>query len=412
MTRRTSLRSGLMSGAMVALVAACGARSSLLTSGASSGPSSSSSTSEGGGFGGNGAGGGAAGGGGGEPKCFGNPANWEIERYRDQGDYERTAVAVSGQPWVALKVKDGNVILASLDIDPAQGIVFTDKIEVPSSPVYPVALDVDDRRFVMLTTSGINFNGELDLWRIDRVDGSVIRLPVLTASDPNSVLIWSIALAGDDIVIGRGRAAVDGQGTVELRDDHLDVLQSLDVPAFGFTAVKSGTAAVDVYCQNGNVRVHAAAQALTQAPTNPKWPVIGGLDPFLVEASTKIRLADGAKHWDAPWPHTQISPPAIVRTDGARPAVVLETELTAVVGHVYAGVFQWMPIIPSDDAPGTGLGLLPKIDKDHLGFFYLGLEIPSPQQPLRYFGRVCRSRRRGDRARYVRSRARARRRGT
>ncbi len=234
---------------------------------------------------------------------------------------------------------------------------------------------------------------------IDRLDGSVIRLPILMASDPNSVLIWSIALAGDDIVIGRG-AAVDGQGTVELRGSITSTYcRALDVPAFGFTAVQSGAGAVDVYCQNGNARVHAEGHALSQMPTDPTWPVIGGLDPFLLELGTKARLTDGMKKWDAPWPHTQISPPAVVRIDGQRPAVLLETELTAVVGHVFAGVFQWMPIIPTDDASGTGLGLLPKIDKNHLGQFYLGLEIPNPEQPLRYFGRVCRSRRRGDRAR-------------
>ncbi len=154
---------------MVAFVAACGARSvCCVTSGAVVGSVIVLfDQREGGGF--------AAAT---EPEAL--PAAWRARRRvarkpRRTGRSSATAIsattsytasAVSGQPWVALKVKGGNIILVSLDIDPAQGIVFTDKVEVASSPVFPVALDLDDRRFVMLTTSGINWNGEggLTLW--------------------------------------------------------------------------------------------------------------------------------------------------------------------------------------------------------------------------------------------------------
>ena len=41
------------------------------------------------------------------------------------------------------------------------------------------------------------------------------------------------------------------------------------------------------------------------------------------------------------------------------------------------------------DAPGFGVGLMPMFESGRMGLFYLGLEIPHPEQPLRYFGRRC-----------------------
>lgn len=88
--------------ALVAFLAACGARSSLDATIAASddaGVRADVATFD------------AA------PTC--NPADlstWRIERYRDFGDYERTAVAISGAPWVALKLHGGNIALVNLSM--------------------------------------------------------------------------------------------------------------------------------------------------------------------------------------------------------------------------------------------------------------------------------------------------------
>jgi hypothetical protein len=324
------------------------------------------------------------------PTCaLGDLSAWQVERYRDQGDYERTAVAVSGVPWAALKVKGGNIILVSLGLDPVRGIVFTDRIEIPGSSVYPVALDVDDRRFVLMTTSGINWNGDVELWRIDRPSGAVMRVPVgQPPADPAWTASSAIGLAGDDVVVAYARLA-GNQGTIELRDDRLKILQSLPVADVSFTAVRASPSAVDVYAGADN-RVHVEAGTLSQHPVDPAWQVIGGLEGFLVESGDQIRLTRGTDVWPAAWPDSQYSPPAIVRTDGQSAAFSLEGELTAQVGHVTDAGLEWLPIQSAPGAPGTGLGLLPVIEPGRLGLFYLGLEIPSPQQPLRYFGLVCR----------------------
>ena len=323
------------------------------------------------------------------PSCvLGDMSTWHVERYRDMGDYERAAVAVSGAPWVALKVKGGNVILASLGLDPTKGIVFVDRIEIPSSPVYPVALDVDDRRLVLLTTSGINWNGDVELWRIDRLSGAVAHTPVgQPPTDPAFTASTAIGLAGDDIVLAYARLA-GTQGTIELRDDTLQVLQSMQIADVSFTAARASPSAIDIYAGADN-RVRAEAGMLGQLPVDPAWPVIGGLNGFLVETGDQIRMTNGTQVWSAAWPDTQISPPAIVRTGLGSAAFSLETELTPVVGHVTAAGLQWLSIQSAPGAPGTGEGLLPVIEPGRLGVFYLGLEIPSPQQPLRYFGLSC-----------------------
>lgn len=324
------------------------------------------------------------------PTCrLDDMSTWRTERFRDEGDYERTAVAVGGLPWVALKVRNGNIVLANVAIDDARGIVFAGRVEVPDSPVYPVALDVDADRFVFLTTAGINWNGNVELWRVDRKSGAILRVPVGNPpADPAYTVESAIGLAGSDIVVAYGRGA-ENEGTVELRDDSLGVRQSITVGEVSFTAVRASNSAVDVYA-GASTRIHAEGSVLTQQPSaDPSWQVIGGIGSFLVQMGQDIRLTGSGGIWSAMWPDTQISPPAIVRTDGARAAFSLETELSAVVGYQKGTDLTWMSIEPATDAPGFGLGLLPFIGTGRLGVLYLGLEVPRPEQPLRYFGKVC-----------------------
>lgn len=315
-------------------------------------------------------------------------AQWSVERYRDQGDYERAAVATSGVPWVALKVRGGNIILVKLGIEAGTGITFRDRVEVPDSPVYPVALDVDDRRFVMLTSTGINWNGDAAVWRIDRSDGTVSHAAVGTPpADPASTIGAAVALAGDDVVVAYARI-VTNQGAIEVRDDQLHVVQTLAVPGTSFTAVHASASAVDMYV-GAKERVRVENGAFVEQPADPAWQVIGGLDAWRVEMGTQFRLTDGTTSWAAAWPHTQVSPPAVVRASGDGVAFSLETELTAVVGHVTPAGLEWLRIESAPDASGIGLGLLPVVEPGRLGVFYLGLEIPHPEQPLRYYGLVC-----------------------
>jgi hypothetical protein len=370
------------------LLAACGARSSMGVGGSGGAPSNGDAASAGGGAGASPIGDAGAQEPDAGPGCvLDDLATWRTERYRDSGDYERAAVALRGVPWVALKPRNGDIVLAELGVDAAEGIVLRHPVEIPDSPVYPVALDVDDRRFVLLTTSGVNWNGDVELWRIDREGGGILRVPVGDPpADPAFTVGSTLGLAGDDVVLAYSRLA-DDSGTVELRDDQLQIIQSQHVGGSSFTGVWS-SAGVDVYV-GATSRVHAAAGVLTETSVDPGWPVIGGLEGYLVGMGSTIRLTEGAHVWSAEWPHSQISTPAVVRTDGDRAAFALETELTAVVGHVRGESLEWLRIEGAEGAPGTGVRLLPVVEQGRLGLFYLGLEVPHPEQPLRYYGLAC-----------------------
>jgi len=375
-------RSGSCVAALLALgwlSAGCGARTSLDTdevtsSGAGAGGGSTASV----------------GGGGGSDCRIDDLSSWEIERYRDFGDYERAAVATSGVPWVALKNRDGNIVLEKLAIDDLYGIVVTESIDLQDSPVYPVGFDVSQRHFAILTTTGLNWNGDVELWSIDRMTGEIARGPVGDPPANASFTVGSaLALLDDEIVVATGRLA-DDVGVIELRGADLSLRASLTVESTNFTAVHQVEHAVDVYL-GPQGRVHVANDTFTQEPVDPSWAVLGGLDDALVQFDATFQLVDGADVYEGPWPHSQISAPAVLRRGGGRVAFSLETELTAVVGYPAGpGQLGWMEIEPSSDASGLGVGLLPVTEEGRLGVLYLGLEIPHPEQPLRYFGRRCR----------------------
>lgn len=317
-------------------------------------------------------------------------ATWKPERYRDFGDYERAAVATSGVPWVALKVREGNIVIERLGIEDDVGITVLEAFELPDSPVYPVALDVSDERFVVLTTTGINWNGDVELWSVDRHSGSVLRAPIgEPPADPAYTVGSALGLVGADVVVAYSRL-IDDEGVVELRDAQLQVIESRAVSSVSFQAVRGFDEALDVYL--GAVsRLRFQGRTITEEAVDPTWHILGGLEDYLVQYGDEIRLAHDDQIWSGPWPHTQISPPAVVRkgADG-RVAFTLETELTSVVGHPGATGLEWMPIEAAPGASGIGVGLLPVLQEGRLGQLYLGLEIPMPEQPLRYFGRVCR----------------------
>lgn len=324
------------------------------------------------------------------PTCkIDDMSTWRTEQFHDQGDYDRAVGAVSNVPWVALKPKGGNIVLERLSVDASQGIVVDEKFEVPDSQVYPVSLDVDDQRFVFATTSGINWNGEVQVWRVDRQSGAITHVVVgPTPADPNETASAVVGLAGSGIVIGYGRLA-DPTGSVDLREDDLVHGWGVVTGSSSFTAVRSSSTAIDVYAGT-NEKVHLEGGGITYSPmADPGWEAIGGQGGFVVDFANQIRLKNGTSEWLGAWPDTQISPPAIARLDGSRAAFSLNGELSPAVGYMNGNALAWLHIDPIDGSSGLGDGLVPVIEPGRLGVFYLGIDIPSPVQRLRYFGKAC-----------------------
>ncbi|HTJ81998.1 MAG TPA: hypothetical protein VL400_09740 [Polyangiaceae bacterium] len=384
-TRAESVFVAVLPALAVAMCVACGARTSLTDDDGATG-----SVGSGGGALATTLASGSGGGAGAGLDCDPNDmTTWSAERYRDDGDYERFAVATSGVPWVALKRRDGNVVIEQIGIDDDAGIIVSDSFELPDSPVYPVALDVSPTRFVVLTTTGINWNGDVALWSVDRETGAVTQVPIGDPpEDPAYTVGSALGLVGDDVVVAYARL-IDDQGVLEIRDAALQVQDSRVLDGTSFTPVRRTETELDVYV-GANERFRVSGSDVTSEPVDPEWHILGGLGDDLVQYDADIRLIHGDQVWSGPWPHTQISPPAVVRSDGQKAVFSLETELTAVVGYPRGAALEWMEIEPTLDASGLGVGMFPVVEEGRLGLFYLGLEIPNPEQPLRYFGRRCR----------------------
>lgn len=388
-----STSSPLVPALLALCLSACGSRSSL-EAGAGESATAGSAGSGGGatatGGGGSAGGTSTAGGAGGAPvNCtFEDLLSWSPESFHDEGNYERAVAATSGVPWIAFKVDGGNIVLRKLGIDEEKGIVVEQEFEIPGTPVYPVAFDVSDARFVVLTTTGINWNGDVGLLSIDRATGEVKSSPVGDPPENPAYTVGSaIGILGDDVAIAYSRL-VNDQGTLEIRDADLAVVTSATVEGSYFTAVRRDPLSLDLYTSSG-VLVNVEPGAVTFGESDPSWSVIGGLHDSLAALGAEVRLTRGDSTWTGPWPHTQVSPPAVVRELGDRSVFSLETELTGVVGYPVGTELRWMPIEPTPEDSGIGLVLMPLFTDRRVGMFYLGLDIPDPQQRLRYFGRVC-----------------------
>lgn len=315
-------------------------------------------------------------------------STWQIEAYNAGGNHPRFAPAASGVPWIALATEGGNVVLQKVAIDDAQGIVVLEKFEIPESPVYPMAFDANDKYFVLLSTTGNNWNGTLEIWLIDRATAAVLRQPVGNPDNGNFTLRAALGLLDEGIALAYARLANDA-GTIELRDWKLNVLVSQDVMSSDFTGVWRNPSAYDVYMGANSVGRVEFGQIYVEPLLPGTGKVMGGLGQHLVEYGNDIRMTWGDEIWSGPWPHTQISPPAIVRTHEFRAAFSLQTELSGVVGYQHQGALEWLRVESLPDAWGAGVAVMPVVEERRLGLFYVGIEIPKPDQPLRYFGRVC-----------------------
>lgn len=314
-------------------------------------------------------------------------STWEIETYNAGGDHPRFAVAASGVPWVALANRDGNVVFEKVGIEEAKGIVVYEQFELPESPVFPLAFDANEKYFVLLSTTGNNWNGTLEIWLVDRVSSSVLRQPVGNPDNPNFTMRAALGLLDEGVALGYARLA-DDAGTIELRNWKLEVIAAQDVMSSDFTGVWRNPSAYDVYMGANSVGRIEFGQIYVE-PLGPGPKVMGGLGQYLVDYGSDIRMTWGDSIWAGDWPHSQISPPAVVRTLDFRAAFSLQTELSGVVGYVHQEALEWLRVEPLPDAWGVGVAVMPVVEERRLGLFYVGIEIPKPDQPLRYFGRVC-----------------------
>lgn len=318
-----------------------------------------------------------------------DPWGWPVERFEAGGDYDRAVAATAGVPWIAAREEGGNLVFLEVSVR-ASGIAITDRVELPDVPLYPIGFDTDGERFVALATTGNNWNGLVETLYYDRRSGALER-SVWDALGPDSsyTVRGGAGLVGANAVFAAARAD-DDELLVELRDPAGDVVTAARrEETFAVLLVHHSSEEVSVYA--GAVdRLVVTPFGIERADVDPRgYQVMGGLGDLVVEYDRDIRIRGPEQAWSGTWPHTQISPPAVLRRDGERVAFSLQKELSGALGFTLDGELEWLHVDSVPGARGLGVALLPVVEERRLGLFYLGLEIPRPHQPLRYFGVAC-----------------------
>lgn len=318
-----------------------------------------------------------------------DPLGWPVERFEAGGDYDRAVAATAGVPWIAAREEGGNLVFLEVSVS-ASGIAITDRVELPDVPLYPVGFDTDGERFVALATTGNNWNGLVERLVYDRRSGALER-SVWDDLGPDSsyTVRGGAALVGANAVLAAARAD-DDELLVELRDPAGAVVASARrEETFAVLLIHDASEEVSVYA--GAVgRFVVTPFGIERADVDPGgYQVMGGLGDLVVEYDRDVRIRGPEQVWSGTWPHTQISPPAVLRRDGERVAFSLQKELSGALGFTLGGELEWLHVDSVPGARGLGVALLPVVEERRLGLFYLGLEIPRPHQPLRYFGVAC-----------------------
>jgi hypothetical protein len=321
------------------------------------------------------------------PRC--DPFNrntWIEEHFNAGGDFRRAVPALSGHPWLALSRRAGSLVFVQIEIGDA-GLSIVREIEADPGPAHPVAFDTDGHRFVALTTTGHNWNGEVHVVWHDPEAGSMRKEP-WAALGPESMWLvgGAVGLTEGGVVVAGRRADLD-VAHLEVRSDGGAVLARLErADTWRTVAVRIDDGTLDVYLDQTRFQVTGAA---IEMAGNVRVPVLGGLGPFTVTADREFTLHGRDRDWSGPPPHTQYSPPAVVRIHDGEAVFSLQKELSGVLGFPDGDRLGWLHGVPGPGASGLGVALMPVLGEQRMGFVYLGLEIPRPDQPLRYFGLGC-----------------------
>lgn len=318
---------------------------------------------------------------------------WRVESFDAGGWYDRFAPALSGVPWVAVNEHEGNIVFLELGVD-ATGIVVRRRVDLPDSPVYPLAFDTDGTRFALLATSGHNWNGTPSLWLLDTGTGATAYAD-FPEIGPESAFTYraTLGLVGPNVMVASVSAA-DDLAWIEIRDARLTVLERVEHPeTLSIVGARTGESEIALYLRARSMpRAAFTIDATTIAPradAGGTHEIIGGLGELVVEHDTDFRIRSPERVWSGEWPHSQISPPAVLRVHESMIAFSLQKELSGTVGYTDGDALSWLDVASVPGASGIGVAMLPVVEARRLGLFYLGLEIPRPEQPIRYYGIAC-----------------------
>lgn len=319
----------------------------------------------------------------GPSRCTGPLRGWAEVDMLLGGDYERLVAADAAGASALWLVGGGrtrrNEPARLLRVEIATGIPrVAETIAVPGTESWePLALATDGMDFILAARGP---TGEALLARIERGGRTTASTSVeALRKDLMYRLEADVALRDGDVVLAMRRLGVD-RFVIERRDAALALRWSEALTPSSFRLRPDGT----------RLRTNASLYALEATGLRRMsgavavWGTIGATRGAWVGVGNKgfeLERDDGSTVRGA-WPGSTFSGwgylPAFESTTGV--FIAGNVDFAPVLGWFQAGALTWIQV------PRSGGAGVPYGEASAVGMFLLGIEIPRPEQPLRYWG--------------------------
>ena len=328
-------------------------------------------------------------------KCTGPLKGWSEVDVRLGGDFQRLVAAASSEAsgvWLAggagPDVK-GVTELLRVEVLQRAPRIAEDIALAGTDGWEPLALAVAPERFA-LVARGPNGDAWLALFARDGTPLERITIDELQRDLGNNMAA-DVAWAGADIVVAAVRYGEPSDHFVVQRRDSALGARWSEAP---WHEPPTTTLSFRFRPNGGVLRTRAALYDVTLAglskrpddvialgPIGAASSAWTGIDPNGFAQNGFVLEPDNAAIVRGPWPGHQWSGESIpVYESAAGIFITGNVELAPFIGWFSASTLTWIAI-PRLGGGGIALG-----DANNVGAFFVGLEIPHPEQPLRYWG--------------------------
>lgn len=303
------------------------------------------------------------------------------------GDYERlvSSAAWEGSDiWLATggrAIENGATRLLRVEVKDGVPRVAESAPLANTEGWEPLALAVSDGKFALAARAS---GGESKLAVFAR-DGTLVhQTPIAPLEiDLRFRMEADVAWAGGDVVVAARRFGTPDHFVVERRDPTLAVRWSVPLASTAFRLRPDGSklrTTPTLYAITATELGVEPGQVSPLSPMGAARSAWVGIDPtsFVLER-------DGAPVVHGKWPGQSFASFGYIPVYESSVGILItgNVDLGAQIGLWGAGganALQWIAV------PRQGGGGVPFADANDVGLFMLGIEIPHPEQPLRYWG--------------------------
>jgi hypothetical protein len=323
-------------------------------------------------------------------RCTGRLQGWSEVDERLGGDFEVLVAAAPSEAtgiWLAGGGRvgvQGLTHLLRVEVQDRSPLIAEDVPLESTEGWEPLALAVASTR-VALVARGANGEPWLALFTHDGAAAARAQIDELLL-DPGNLMEADVAWAGGDLVVAAVRLGHEDQFLVQRRDASLAVQWS------AFPWKEPPTTPLSFRLRPDGSLLRTRSSLYDTAPSGVHL-VASGLDAFALigaapaawagaESTAFVLERDDGSVALGKWPGSSWTSngwiPVYASTTGV--FITGNLDLAPVIGWFDATSVEWLAI------PRMGGGGIAFADADNVGAFFIGLEIPKPDQPLRYWG--------------------------